>query len=75
MKLNEIELQSTVWLKIAAWAKDRLDTHRKQNDGDRDITETAKLRGRIAAIKELLDMESPAIKISDSQATVRREER
>lgn len=60
-KLNEIERQSAVWLKIAGWANERIDTLRKQNDGDKDVLETAKMRGKIAAFKELLDLGGPAI--------------
>lgn len=64
MKLNEIERQSAIWLKISGYLKDRLDTLRVQNDGDRDISETARIRGQIKEIKIMLDIgipDSPAI--------------
>ena len=42
------------WTDIEAWAKDKLATARNQNDGELSEIETAKLRGRIATLKELI---------------------
>ncbi len=54
--LNDIEVKSAIWQKISRYAKGRIDTLRKRNDGDLSEQETAKLRGKIAAFKELLDL-------------------
>lgn len=42
------------WHDVEAWATERLSTARNRNDGDLDLIETAKLRGRIALLKELI---------------------
>ncbi len=56
MTLSEYEKQSAVWVKVSKYLTERLDTLRLQNDGDRTSIETARLRGRIAEIKTLLDI-------------------
>ena len=45
------------WSEVQAWAQQRLETARQRNDGNLDALETAKLRGRIEAYKELLAFE------------------
>lgn len=69
--LNEIEAKSAVWQKISRYAKGRIDTLRKRNDGDLGELETAKLRGKIAAFKEMLDLADdgtgPKISTNDQQ--------
>ena len=42
------------WQDIDAWAKLKLESSRNQNDGDLNEIETAKLRGRIALLKEIV---------------------
>ena len=42
---------------VEQWAAVKLDAYRKMNDGDLTEIETAKLRGRIAALKELLALQ------------------
>lgn len=59
MKLEKIELQSAVWLKLQQHMEDRLDQLRQQNDGDLDPIATARVRGRVAMVKELLDLGRP----------------
>ncbi len=54
MKLDRLESQSAVWLKIEEHLMDRLSQLRSQNDGDLSEVETARLRGRISMCKELL---------------------
>lgn len=58
-----MEAQSQLWLKLKKHMQGRIDVLRAKNDGDLDTTETARLRGRIAAIKELIALEesSPII--------------
>ena len=54
------------WQEIEAWAKDKLASARNQNDGDLNEIETAKLRGRIALLKEIVAL--PAVrKAMDAQ--------
>lgn len=54
MKLTKEERESALWLRIKAEYEDRLATQRKRNDSDLSDTETAKTRGRISEIKNLL---------------------
>ena len=44
------------WTEIEGWAAERLTQARNRNDGDLTEVETAKLRGRIATLKEILDL-------------------
>lgn len=55
-ELTKQERESSVWKKLEAHYKGRLELRRTQNDGDKSAEETAKLRGRIAEIKELLGL-------------------
>lgn len=59
MKLAPLELQSAVWLKLQQHMEDRLGQLRQQNDGDLDPIATARVRGRSAMLKELLDLGRP----------------
>lgn len=54
MTLNDVERQSALWKKLEAYLQERLQTCRKKNDGDLGELETARLRGEIRAIKQLL---------------------
>ena len=54
MKLTTLELQSAVWLKLRDHLNETLLSLRAQNDGDLDEIATARLRGRISAIKVIL---------------------
>lgn len=67
IKINEIEARSAIWLKLETWANERIIALRKRNDGDLSEIATAKLRGKIAALNELLDLAkpNPIIKTSD----------
>jgi hypothetical protein len=42
------------WHEVEKWASQKIESCRNQNDGDLSDIETAKLRGRIAVLKELL---------------------
>lgn len=46
------------WHEISVWANDKLAQARERNDGDLDPTQTARLRGRIETLKELLALPS-----------------
>lgn len=54
MILNKEERLSSAWLKIKSRLEDRLSGLRMQNDGDRNVTDTANIRGRISEIKRML---------------------
>lgn len=54
LKLTLDEIQSPLWLKLRAYLEDRRDDHRMRNDAALGEVETAKIRGRIAEIKEIL---------------------
>lgn len=60
MTLSNEERQSALWLKLRAHLEDRLEALRFQNDGDRTPEETAKIRGRIAEVKNMLALDPPA---------------
>jgi len=64
MKLTAFEAESLVWKKVEAELTARLETLRIQNDGDRTAEETAKIRGRIAEVKTILDWAIPDPKIT-----------
>lgn len=59
MILTNIEKQSALWSRIRDELHAKLSLLRSRNDGDLDQFETARLRGKIAAIKELLAWEEP----------------
>ncbi len=54
MLLSKQEQLSPVWVKFQEHFQSRLQALRSQNDGDLDAFETARLRGRIATVKEML---------------------
>lgn len=56
----EIDFASLTWKAIVERAEQRLDTLRARNDGELDPIATAKLRGRIQELKELLALQAPA---------------
>lgn len=57
--LNENDQQSATWKKLEKYLQDRLETLRAENDRTRGAKETEKLRGKIAAVKELLALGKP----------------
>ncbi len=59
MKLNDTERNSAPWQKVKAELESRLDLFRRKNDSNLDAEQTAKLRGRIAEIKNLLALGEP----------------
>ncbi len=54
--LTQEERHSSLAIKMEKYLSARIDGLRKQNDGDRNAEETAKLRGRIAELKILRDL-------------------
>lgn len=55
-ELTKEEVDSALWKKIEQLYKQRLDISRKNNDGNASEIATAMLRGRIAAYRELLQL-------------------
>lgn len=55
-----IDFQSETWRMIEKRAGERLTMLRNKNDGDFPAEQTAKLRGRIFELKELLALANPA---------------
>lgn len=52
--LTRDERTSPLWRKLYTHMADQIEVLRMMNDADRDEVETARLRGRIAAYKELM---------------------
>jgi hypothetical protein len=68
MTLTPQDLQSATWRKLEAHLIERLSTLRAQNDGELDPLQTARLRGRIAATKELLALGKPGLTTAEADA-------
>lgn len=67
--IADFERDSALWKKVEALANEKIDSLRKRNDGDLSEIETVRLRGRIAAWKELLawgEKPNPAL-VADEQ--------
>lgn len=54
LELTDAERHSALWLKIAAHLEDRVARLRRENDDDRSLEATARLRGRLAEAKRIL---------------------
>lgn len=63
MMLDAVDRQSLTWTKLREHYESRLNTLRRQNDGDLDERQTAKLRGRIAEVKAMIALGDEAQKI------------
>lgn len=48
------QTRSPLWVALAEHLQKKLAVYRQQNDGDKDETQTASLRGRIAEVKATL---------------------
>jgi hypothetical protein len=58
IKLTKVEKDSALWAKLRKHLEDRLNSERRKNDNDCTESVTAKRRGRIAEIKDLLLLDS-----------------
>lgn len=65
MKLNFEERNSALWQKISEHAGQEIDRLRRKNDSALDDVTTANVRGRIAALKELLAVAEPQAEVTD----------
>ena len=55
-ELSNEDKKSKLWRKLKEHWESRLETLRTQNDGDKNDIDTAKLRGRIAEIKDSISL-------------------
>lgn len=63
MKLTEQERNSELWRKLKAHMEARLHEHRVENDKAQSVEKTEKLRGRIAELKHLMNLEKPGVTV------------
>lgn len=61
-RLPLIPPKDPTWLKLRAILEDQLADLRRMNDKNLDENSTARLRGRIAQIKEILKFDEPKVK-------------
>lgn len=54
--LTEHEKKNPVWIKLVEHWNERLLSLRKQNDSEKPEASTAKLRGQIAEVKAMLEL-------------------
>jgi len=54
-KLLPEDIHTPLWRRLSAHLEERIAFHRKRNDGGLSEVETAKLRGRIAEAKYILE--------------------
>lgn len=59
MKLELSEARSSLWLKLRDHMQGLLDAQRLKNDGALDPIQTAHLRGKVAMLKNLLELDKP----------------
>lgn len=62
MKLTKPEIDSAAWQRVKAYAISELARHRTQLEADKTELQTARLRGQIAALKELIRLEEEVVK-------------
>lgn len=60
MSLLKEDFSTLTWTRFKAQITARLSDLRSSNDGDKSPEHTAKLRGRIAELKNLLALDIPA---------------
>lgn len=65
MKITEFESQTAVWQKVAKELTERLEILRAKNDNNLEPLETARLRGQIAQVREILSWSNPAPAINN----------
>lgn len=63
--LTRQDQDSATWAKMKVYLELRLDILRKKNDGSLSDVETARVRGQIAMIKELLGLDTPTVNPTD----------
>lgn len=58
--LTSMERQSALWKRLLEHLKAQRDVLREKNDGALDPIATASVRGRIAALKDIVALDTPA---------------
>lgn len=66
-KLSMGERASPLWLRMRAHLELLLESERRKNDGNLDPQETARVRGRISMLKQVIDfsVDLPPIETAD----------
>ena len=64
MILNEAELKSAVWQKIAAYCEERIAILQRELENDLDERKTAIARGRLREARKLLSIPKENMKIA-----------
>jgi hypothetical protein len=59
LTLSDHDRHSALWKKLSEHLADQIRVLRAKNDGDLDLVETARLRGRISALKEIIALGDP----------------
>ena len=57
--LTHSGITSEVWQRLKTYIEGRIETKRRANDGDLSEIKTAKLRGEIKALKDILQAVEP----------------
>lgn len=61
MRKPEVDFTSNQWIEVERWLKEELESVKVSLlDSNKDALETAKLRGKGAIIRQMLDFSSPA---------------
>lgn len=60
-KLEDHEISSATWMKLAKHFEDRLEVLRAKNDSSMSPEKTERLRGRIAEVKAALALSKPEL--------------
>jgi hypothetical protein len=58
VKLTYEDKHSVTWARVKQFVEEEIDLLRKRNDGPLDMEATQRLRGQIAALKKVLDLDS-----------------
>jgi hypothetical protein len=66
LKLTNSQKQSSAWMAVLKHMHTRQAALREQNDGNHSAEVTANLRGQIAMLKELIDLDKDAPEIETS---------
>lgn len=56
VKLTEGERMSSAWVKVSKYVEERIEEYRKKLEAPQSEADTAMLRGRIASLRNLLDL-------------------
>jgi len=66
LQLSQRDKQSDTWRLLLSYFELRLQAVREQNDGGHSAEVTSNLRGQIAVLKELIDLNKDAVMIEST---------